>query len=459
MKQMNTLLVVSLLLACAFVPGFAAADNKATDESNKMDTVDTSDSDTSTGDNETDATDDTDSSDDTAPNESAVVASKQVRKSPQVVRPQVVGSQTARMERYMNKKDRHLASRQALLDAREQFKNAETPEERAQLRHQLQTRAQEHLMLTIDQMIERLELMQEQIEAAEEQGYAPDGASENIERYILRLEGEKPEVESAETPADVVSAARNIRNTWKGIHVEIRRYTLHMIVARIGHFADKADGVSHRLEEKIRELEGEGVDTTSLETKLDDFDDKIDCARVNYVLAKDALGDGDPEDVRKAVRKANDCIRAANRILKEIFKELREYQAGAVVLDGTGTLTAEGSGTALVRGDIEMLLAADAGSLSVCDRGGDMVINITGDGTRSEEGATVVYTGFDGDATVTGSDVIVTITGSGIDLTVEGTGRAVLLGTGTYEVTHDSDVTSGNWHEAGEPPEPAFGGE
>jgi hypothetical protein len=113
-----------------------------------------------------------------------------------------------------------------------------------------------------------------------------------------------------------------------------------------------------------------------------------------------------------------------------------------VILDGTGTLTAEGSGTALVRGDIEMQLSADAGTLSVCDRAGDMVINVTGEGTRTEDGSIVVYTGFNGEAAITGSDVVVTIIGTGIELTVEGTGTAVLIGTGSYEVIGGR---SGEW--------------
>ena len=439
MKQMKTLLVVSLLLACVFVPGFAAADNRATDRGNNADTG-VSDTNTSTADNDTNETDDI-----VAPGRSGdaksvkpyVGVTDQLRKPPQAV-----GPQTARVDQYANTTAQQLNSRQALLNARNQLRNAKTPEEREQLREQLQTKAQEHLLRTIDQMIGRLERLQVRIEAAEQQGNAPEGASENLDRYMLRLEGKKLEVENADTPADIVSAARDIRGEWGEIRSEIARHARYMLTTRIGNYVEKSEGLSVRLDEEIGKLADEGIDTTSLEAKHDRLDDKFDCVRVNYILAKDALEDGDPDEVGQAVRRANACIRDANRITKEIFLELREYRAGAVVLNGTGTLTAEGSGTALVRGEIEMQLSADSGSLSVVDRAGDMVINVTGDGTRTEDGSMVVYTGFNGDATITGSDVVVTMTGTGIELTVEGTGTAVLIGTGSYEVT---DGQSGEW--------------
>ncbi len=415
MKQMNTIFAISLLLACAFVPGFAVAESEATNTSDEIDT--------GVSDNETNETD-------VAATLGRPGVADRLRKPPQAR-----GPPTARVDQYANTTAQQLNSRQALINARNQLRNAETPEEREKLREQLQTKAQEHLLRTIDQMIGRLERLQERIEDAELQGNVPEGASENLDRYMLRLEGKKLEVENADTPADIVSAARDIRGEWGEIRSEIARHARYMLTTRIGNYVEKSEGLSNRLDEEISKLADEGIDTTSLEAKHDRLDDKFDCVRVNYILAKDALEDGDPDEVDQAVRRANACIRDANQITREIFLELREYRAGTVVLSGNGTLTAEGSGTALVRGNIEMQLSADTGSLSVVDRTGDMVITVTGDGTRTEEGSMVIYTGFNGDATISGSNVVVTMTGTGINLTVDGTGTAILIGTGSYEVT------------------------
>ena len=426
MKQMQTLLVISLLLACAFVPGFAAAGNRATDRGNNADTG-VSDTDTSTADNNyTNGTD--------------VAVTLGRSGGAQVIKPQTVKARTT--ARYTNTTNQQIESKQALLNVKNQLKNAETPEERKQLRKQLQTVAQGHLVRTIDRMIGRLECLQERVKAAEQQGNVPEGASANIDRYMLRLEGKKLEAENADTPADIISAARDIRGEWGEIRSEIAHHTRYMLTARIGNYVEKSEGLSGRLDEEISKLADQGVDTTSLEDKLNDFDDKIDCVRTSHILARDALEDGDHDEVGQAVRRANTGIGDANQIIRAIFLELREYRVGSVVLDGTGTLTAEGSGGALIRGDIEMQLSADAGSLSVCDRAGDMTINVIGEGTRSDDGSIVVYTGFNGEAAITGSDVVVTMTGTGIELVVEGTGTAVLIGTGSYEVVGGR---SGEW--------------
>ena len=432
MKQMKTIFAISLLLACALMSGFAVAESKATDTSDEADTG-ISDNET----NEIDVAVKSGRSGAAKPVKPYADVTDQLRKPPQAG-----GPPTARADQYANTTAQQLDSRQALMNARNQLRNAETPEEREKLRQRLQTRAQEHLVRTIDQMIGRLERLQEQIEAAEQQGNAPEGASANIDRYMLRLEGKKLEAENAETPADIISAARDIRSEWGEIRSEIARHARYMLTERIGDYVKKSEGLSGRLDEEIGKLADEGIDTTSLEAKHDRLDDKFDCVRVNYILAKDALEDGDPDEVDQAVGRANACIRDANQITREIFLELREYRAGSVIMDGTGTLTAEGSGTTLVRGDIEMQLSADAGSLSVVDRDGDMIITVTGDGARTDDGSIVVYTGFNGDATISGSDVVVTMTGTGIDLTVDGTGTAILIGTGLYEVTGGR---SGEW--------------
>jgi DNA repair exonuclease SbcCD ATPase subunit len=173
MKQMKTLLVVSLLLACAFMPCIAAAGNKATDMSNNAD-AGVSDTDTSTADNETNETNETDDAVTLGRSGGAqsvkpyVGVANQLRKPAQTVRPQA-----ARVKQYANTTEQHLNSRQALLNARNQLRNA-TPEEREELRERLQSKAQEHLLRTIDQMTGRLERLQARIEAAEIQGDIPE---------------------------------------------------------------------------------------------------------------------------------------------------------------------------------------------------------------------------------------------------------------------------------------------
>ena len=411
MNQIKTLFVVSLLLTCMYIPCIAAAGN----------------------------------------NGGLRAYDAQVNKTIGQVQAANVRDGSAGIGMAADAQAIRRAGRNDLQRAREMYQNNRTPENQ----QMLTGAAKDHLLQMLDLMIERLELLQERIEFAEENNIlVPENASENIDRYILRLEGYKPEVESADTPADIRSVARSINQEWRSIRREILRYTKYMIAVRIEAYIDKAGDISDRLDVKISELEDEGADTTNLRQNQEDFKEKLVCVEENYELAKEAVSDDEINsgEVRQYIRNASHCIREANHILREIFRELRAlegYRNGAVILNGTGTLEASGSGTAWMHGSLDLALVCDYGTLMVHDRAGDMDINVTGNGVKDQTGRWTIYHGFDGTADITGSDVSVVLVGSGVELTVTGTGRVILVGDGTYQVSGSGGdvISSGDWQE------------
>jgi len=411
MKQITTLFVVSLLLTCMYIPCIAAAGN----------------------------------------NDGLHAYDAQVNKTIGQVQAANVRAGSAGMDLAADARAAMKDAKDDLQRAREIYRNNRTPENKQRL---IDT-AKDHLLHMLDLMIERLELLQEQIEFAEENNIiVPKGASDNIDRYIMRLESYEPEVESADTAADLRSVARSINQEWRSIHKELLHYAKYMAAVRTEAYIDKANDTSDLLEVKISALEGEDVDTTDLRQNLDEFNAKLDCVEENYELAKAAVSDDEinPGEVQQYIRNVSRCIREANQILRELFKELRVlegYRNGAVVLSGSGTLEASGSGTAWISGSSDLGLSCDYGTLMVRDRAGDTNVTVTGNGVKDQSSRWTVYHGFDGTADITGSDVSVALVGSGIDLTVTGTGRAILVGDGTYQV-HGSDgglISSGDWQE------------
>lgn len=314
--------------------------------------------------------------------------------------------------------------------------------------------AESRLMHVLDKMIGRLETLQERLETAEENSILiPANASENIDRYIIRLEGYRAEVDAAETPADYRSVARSIRNEWRLIHMELAHCTELLLTSRLDKYLEKTSLICEDLDERIEGLKEDGVNTTDMELKMDALSGKLDCARENYELALEAASgdDVDPAEVRQHIRNATRCVRDANHIIRDVIREVRMlsyYWDRAVVLNGTGTLEASGAGTAVVKGSLNLSLTADYGTLMVCDRAGDMEITVTGNGVKDQAGKYTIYHGFDGTVDLTGSDVAVIMIGSGVDLTVTGTGRAILVGEGSYSATAgDCEIASGDWQE------------
>ena len=410
MNQIKTLFVVSLLLTCMYIPCIAAADDKG------MHAYD-------------------------------VQANKTIGQAETAnVRAGSAGVGMAADAQAVRK-----YGRDDLQRARKIYQDDKTPENQ----QMLMDAAKDHLLQMLDLMIGRLKLLQERIEFTEKNNIlVPDGASENIDRYITRLEGYKTEVRRADTAADIRSVARSINQEWRSIRKEILHCTKYMLASRIELYLEKATDIADRLDVKIGKLDDEDVDTTNLRQNQKDFKEKLVCVEENYKLAKDAVSDDEinPGEVRQYIQNASRCIREANHLLREIFRELRAldgYRNGAVILNGTGTLEASGSGTAWIAGSLDLALVCDYGTLMLRDHAGDMEIKVTGNGVKDQSGRWTMYHGFDGTANITGSDVSVVLVGSGIDLTVTGTGRAILVGDGIYQVRGPGGdaISSGDWQE------------
>jgi hypothetical protein len=113
---------------------------------------------------------------------------------------------------------------------------------------------------------------------------------------------------------------------------------------------------------------------------------------------------------------------------------------------GTGTLTAQGDGLAVMRGAGTITLSG-SGVLTIRDLGDDAKVIWTGKGFKRElNDRTVIYGGFNGQATITGSNILVSLKGKNIDLKATGTGKFLLRGHGTYSTEHES----GEWTEQGQ---------
>ncbi|PXF60449.1 MAG: hypothetical protein C4B59_09235 [Candidatus Methanogaster sp.] len=403
MNKIKTLFVVSLLLTCLYIPCIAAAGN----------------------------------------NDGLHTQDAQVDRT--------VGQAHAGMGVAADAQATRRDSRDELQRAREVYRNDKTPENQ----QMLMDAAKDYLLQMLDLMIGRLTLLQERIEFAEKNNIlVPDGASENIDRYIIRFEGYEIEVRSADTAADIRSVARSINHEWRSSRREILHCTKYMLASRIELYLEKANNIYDRLDVKIGELEDEDVDTTNLRQNQEDFKEALVCIEENYELAKEAVSDDEINsgEVRQYIRNASRCIREANNLLRDMFRELRAlegYMDGAVILTGTGSFDASGSGTAWLHGSLDLALVCDSGTLMVRDRAGDMEIAVTGNGVKGQSGRWTVYHGFDGTADITGSDVSVVLVGSGVDLTVTGTGRAILVGDGTYQVKGSGGdmISSGDWQE------------
>jgi hypothetical protein len=204
-----------------------------------------------------------------------------------------------------------------------------------------------------------------------------------------------------------------------------------------------------QIEEGINLLEANGEDVEKLKGLLESYDQSIERARENQKLAYET----EPVtqiNKRYYLTQSLQELNEANRILKEIFEELKLINPGSVKLDLKDTISANGNGTAILSGELTVNLYAEEGMIAVSDFKGDMKIVTDGDYENStilrERHNVSLYRGFYGYANISGSGLAVMIKGSNISFTSSGQGEVMMSGNGTYNFsTMDGQTEQGQW--------------
>ncbi|WP_135611695.1 hypothetical protein [Methanococcoides sp. AM1] len=204
-----------------------------------------------------------------------------------------------------------------------------------------------------------------------------------------------------------------------------------------------------QVEERINRLEASGEGVEKLKDLLESYDQAIERARENQKLAYET----EPItqiNKRYYLTQSLQELNEANRILKEIFEELKLINPGSVKLDLTDNISANGNGTAILSGELSISLYAEEGMIALSDYKGDMKIVTDGDHESStilREGYNVsLYRGFYGYANISGSSLAVMVKGSNISFTSSGKGEIMMSGNGTYNFsTMNGQTEQGQW--------------
>ena len=307
---------------------------------------------------------------------------------------------------------------------------------------------------SIDLMIKHLENVNNNVQENAD-GDTADEISEIINEYIRQLEEQKENVGSAETRQEFAEVAKEVRKIWQSAEKRAKYFAGKSVDRRLDNYLAKSDALALRIEGEINRLNESGEDVGDLEEMLAEYNELIEEAKLNQELAREAIrnrnGDSDDEDAvddaNKYMREATKNIQEANKVLKEIFDELKSHRrGGSVSLDGAGTLTTEGSGTAVFSGNLTIDINATDAKLVIKDLAGDAEIIITGDYTKvndddddedeedDDDNRALVYHDFTGTAHITGSRLTVMVHGDDLSITAEGEGSSILSGRGSYNV-------------------------
>ena len=152
-----------------------------------------------------------------------------------------------------------------------------------------------------------------------------------IDEKIRLLEVEKLNVANASSQGELLVVVRSVRGIWNDAEKISLSSAGQTVSEKIGEFLEKSESLSERLEVKIKDLEETGTDTSELEIKLASYISYIKSAQEKKVMA-DSLYSSENvtrEDMRTAnnyLRQSLNDISKANKLLREIFVELKNYE-------------------------------------------------------------------------------------------------------------------------------------
>jgi hypothetical protein len=152
-----------------------------------------------------------------------------------------------------------------------------------------------------------------------------------IDEKIQLFEAKKIEVANASSQKDLAVTVKSLRESWDSAQKISLSGAGQIVSGKIGEFLEKSEALSNTLETKIGNLKEAGVDVSDLRIKLTSYISYIKSAQEKKSDADSIYEDENVtrEDVEVAnnyLRQSLNDINKANKLLKEIFEELKKYE-------------------------------------------------------------------------------------------------------------------------------------
>jgi len=152
-----------------------------------------------------------------------------------------------------------------------------------------------------------------------------------IDEKIKSLEAERANIANASSQEELLVVVKSVRGVWNNAEKTSLAGAGQTVSEKIGEFLKESENLSEKLGVKIESMKETGVNTAELETKLTSYVSYIRSAQEKKEAA-DSIYNGENvtrEDMQKAnnyLRQSLTDINKANKILREIFGELKDYE-------------------------------------------------------------------------------------------------------------------------------------
>jgi hypothetical protein len=152
-----------------------------------------------------------------------------------------------------------------------------------------------------------------------------------LDEKIKLLEAKKAEVTNASSQKELAGTVRSVRELWDDAQKISLAGAGEIVSKKVGKYLEKSEALSDILETKIENLNETGADISDIKVKLASYRSYIKSAQEKKTDA-DSIYE-DKNATREDLEKANNYlsqsivdINKANKLLREIFEELKNYK-------------------------------------------------------------------------------------------------------------------------------------
>jgi len=152
-----------------------------------------------------------------------------------------------------------------------------------------------------------------------------------IDEKIQLLEIIKTEVANASSQKELAGTVKSVREIWDNAQKISLAGAGQIVSEKIGEFLEKSETLSNTLEQRIGGLKETGADVSDLKIKLTSYRSYLKSAQekkndADFIYKDENVTREDMEIANNYLSQSLNDINKANKLLKEMFEELKKYE-------------------------------------------------------------------------------------------------------------------------------------
>ncbi|MBD3361400.1 hypothetical protein GF358_01260 [Candidatus Woesearchaeota archaeon] len=204
-------------------------------------------------------------------------------------------------------------------------------------RKQARKHSQDFLFNAADRALALVEKTRERIENSDMSEEDKADALADLEERAAEIASARETIDAiGENPSkdEIKEATKVLRESWTKANKEIKQKAAKNAAGKIGGTLVKIERLNAKLERTVEQLKSRGLDTTPIETMMQQFENKIQEAKDKHAEAEQKFSQGKANEAAQKIREAHSKVKEAHMLLKDVVRKIRKANQGQEIREG-----------------------------------------------------------------------------------------------------------------------------